>query len=292
MDMLKQHLTKKDIKDYFLIIIGVLLIASAFSIFYTPHDMVVGGVAGLGIIIRSLGENFGVDIPLWVTNTVFNIPIFIIGFKILGVKNLIKTLFASALFSIALYITDMIPLIESDMILASVFGGILCGIGLGLVFRCMATTGGTDLASSILHKFMRHVSLAKILFVLDASIIVLGFFTFGATKAMYAIISIYIATKMIDYVVEGTGFAKAMYIISEKPDEISEIILRDLERGVTALSARGLYTNEQKDVLMCVVSAKEVVEIKDIIHRIDPNAFVTVAEVREVLGEGFKSISG
>ncbi|MCL2873680.1 MAG: YitT family protein [Defluviitaleaceae bacterium] len=287
-----RRITKKDIKEYIIIMIGTFLLASSFSLFFIPHEMVIGGVAGLGIIVLSFGEGLGLSIPVWLTNAALNIPLFVIGFVVLGAKNLIKTAFATTFYSVALYFTDMIPAVESDLFLAAVFGGIICGVGLGLVFRCMATTGGTDLAANILHKFIRHISIAKLLFFFDAIIIGLGLYMFGATKTMYAIISIYIATKVIDYVVEGTGRAKAMYIISSKPGEISDVILNDLERGVTALSARGLYTNEQKDVLMCVVSSKEVVKIKDIIYEIDPNAFVTVAEVREVLGEGFKSISG
>ena len=292
MEILKKHFTKKDIKEYITIVAGVFLLAASFSLFFTPHEMVVGGVAGLGIIILDFGEGFGLSIPLWVSNTVLNIPLFIVGFMVLGAKNLMKTFFAAAFFSVALFFTDMLPPVESDLILASVFGGIICGAGLGLVFRCMATTGGTDLAANILHKFIRHLSIAKLLFFFDAIIIGLGLYMFGATKTMYAIISIFIATQVIDYVVEGTSKAKAMYIISSNPEEISRIILHELERGVTAINARGLYTNAQRDMLMCVVSSKEVVQIKDIIRKIDPNAFVTVADVREVLGEGFRSISG
>ncbi len=259
--------------------------ASAISLFYAPNDMVTGGFSGIAIIIEKVTSGL---IPIWLTNVVLNVPLFLVGFKIIGKKFLMKTLFATLFFSVALYFLDFVPRFETDLTLAAVFGGTLSGIGLGLVFKSKATTGGTDLLASLLNKFLKHVSVSKILFAIDSCIIVLGFFVFGPTKAMYAIIAVFVATKVIDFVLEGLSFAKAVFVISAKTPEISKFILADLNRGVTSLSGKGMYTNTEKDVLLCVVSSKEVFNLKEFIKNIDESAFVIVADVREVLGEGFK----
>ncbi len=278
------------IQNYAIISVGVILLALGISVFYAPYGMVTGGVSGLAIIIAETSKGLGFSIPIWLTNLLFNVPLFAIGLKALGIKNLAKTIYATFFLSFALYLTNFIPAIETDLTIASVFGGVTCGLGLGLVFRSVATTGGTDLAANIIHLKLRHVSIQKIMFVLDATIIIIGLFTFGPIKAMYAIVGVFITSKVIDGVLEGLSFAKAAFIISTKSDEISKSILLKIDRGVTALSGRGAYTNTEKDVLLCVVSSKELVEIKQLVKEIDNRAFVIVADVREVLGEGFKSM--
>ncbi len=279
---------KEIIKSYFFIMIGTTLIAAAINMFYDPNQIVTGGVTGLAIIIGHIAkERLGFDIPLWLTNLVLNIPLFLAGMKTLGRKFLLRTLFATFYLSFALYYTKILPVFANDMVLIAVFGGVTTGVGLGLVFRSMATTGGTDLAASILHRIMKGVAVSRILFLIDSSIIVLGLFIFGVTKGMYAVIAVYITSYMIDVILEGLDFAKAAFIISDLSTEISNELMSKVERGVTSLSGRGMYTNLEKNVLLCVVSKKQVFTVKEIVKRVDKKAFVIVADVREVMGEGF-----
>jgi len=279
--------------EYALLVTGTLLLAIAVTVFLEPSELVTGGVSGIGIIIRSVTVGrFGVDVPLWLTNIILNIPLFILGAKTRGLAFLGRTLFSTILFSPALFLTSYIPryitaLSEIDLLLAAVFGGAVSGAGLGLVFRAAATTGGTDLAASVIVYYKQHISISKVMFILDSCIIAAGFFVFGASKAMYAIIAVYISSNVINVTLEGLSFAKAAFIISDKHDEISESILTGLKRGVTALRGMGMYTKTNKDVILCVVSKKEIVELKELVYEIDAKAFVIVADVREVLGEGF-----
>lgn len=278
--------------EYILIVVGVTMLALAINFFYEPNGLVTGGVSGLGIIIQTVSkERFGFVIPLWLTNTILNLPLFIIGAKALGLKFLKRTLFATMYLSSALFYTAYIPKIQgTDYLLAAVFGGAASGIGLGLVFRCLATTGGSDLAASIIHKYYKHISISRLMFAIDAAVISLGFFTFGAAKAMYAIISVFISSKLIGTILEGLHFAKAAFIISEYSDKIADRLLAELERGATGLYGKGMFTKKERNVILCVVSTKEVIELKELVSQIDPAAFVIVADVREVLGEGFQSI--
>lgn len=278
--------------EYLLIIIGTIFMAIALNIFLEPNNIVTGGVTGLAIIIAHLSNNIiGEEIPLWLTNIVLNIPLFLVTIKVFGVKFLKRTLFATIFLSVSLYFTSWFSKIEVDNTLASVFGGVLCGIGLGLIFRSSATTGGTDLAASIIHKYIKHYSISKIMFFIDVIIIAAGFFVFGSIATMYAIISVFIISKVIDAILEGLSFAKAAFIISEKYDEIAKEIMYKLDRGATSIYGKGMYTKKELNIILCVVSQKEIVTLKEITSNVDPNAFVIVADVREALGEGFRDIN-
>lgn len=283
---------KRSIIDYLYIIFGTTILAIGLNSFLDPHGLVIGGATGLAIIIRSLSIRFfQIDVPLSVTNIILNIPLLIICFKVFGWKYLKRTLFATVYLSVALIYTKWIPVIESDLTLASIFGGVLAGAGLGFTFKCSATTGGTDLVASIIHNYNKHISLSKIMFVIDVIIIAAGFFVFGSLATLYAVIAVFIITKIIDTILEGFSFAKAAFIISDKYDLISEEITKNLERGATAIYGKGLYTLKEKNIILCVVSSKEIIKLKELTAKADPNAFVIVADVREVLGEGFKPIN-
>lgn len=280
---------RKTAFEYGMITVGTLIMAVGINMFYRPNSLVTGGVTGSAIMIESLTRAAGFPIPVWLTNLVANVPLFMLGAKAFGFKQMIKTAFATAALTAWLYVTETLPsLAAGDLILASVFGGVLGGAGLGLVFRCMATTGGSDLAASVIHTLaLPHVTISKIMFVIDAVIITLGLFVFGPEKAMYAIIAVFVSVKVIDAIQEGFSFAKAAFIISERSDDIAVVIMEEIRRGVTGLSGRGMYTKRDKNVLLCVVSSKEIVKIKKLVHQIDQKAFVIVADVREVMGEGF-----
>lgn len=281
--------TKKELfKDYVYIIVGTTLLALATNVFFEKQHLVTGGVTGLAIIIKNLTKSIWKGgIPLWFTNTLVNIPLFIIAVSIKGKVFGAKTLFSTIYLSFALYITQNIISPTQDLLLSSIFGGVIGGTGLGLVFAGFATTGGTDLAASLLHLYFNHISVGNLMFMIDAIIIGAGLFIFGGEKTMYAIIAVYITAKMMDGILEGINFSKAAFIISKYSNDIAEELMKNLDRGVTSLFGQGMYTKQDREVLLCVVSKKQIAKLKEIVRDMDNHAFVIVADVREVLGEGF-----
>lgn len=282
---------KKSIINFVLIAVGVSCLSLAANVFYAPNNIVVGGFSGLAILIQSLTVNFVEGgIPLSITNFVLNIPLFIAAYFCFGKKYVTKTFFTTILFSVALQLGEGFSPYRGDYTLIAVFGGVLDGVGIGLVLRAMASTGGVDTLAMLIHKKAKHISVSKIIFALDAIIIGAGVFTFGIEKAMYAVIAVFITSKVITVVLEGFSFSKAAFIISEKSEEIANEIMDTHGRGVTALRGKGMYTENEKDVLLCVFGQKEITIIKDIVRKHDPNAFLIVADINEVMGEGFKSL--
>jgi len=283
---------KTRIRDYFFIIAGVYLMAFAIVSFWQPHYLVTGGVSGLAIIVEDYTTRMGFTVPLWATNIVLNIPLFLLGFKTMGKSFFVRSLFGTVLFSVAMHNMAFLPPVPSDILLGSLFGGVICGIGVALIIRGMASTGGSVLLASILHnKLLRHISTGKILFACDFAVVLVGMVAFGPERAMYAAIAIFVCTKVADAVLEGFSFAKAAYIISNESEAIANAVMKEVNRGVTELTARGMYTKEKRGMLMCVVSGRELVRLKQVVYGVDKNAFIIVAEVREVLGEGFTAHS-
>jgi uncharacterized membrane-anchored protein YitT (DUF2179 family) len=274
--------------DLVRILAGTALLAGAICVFFNPNGLVTGGFTGVAILVQDFGGRAGFPVPLWLTNTALNVPLFALGLKFFGPAPLRKTLLATAALSGALYLAKFLPAMEGEPLLAAVFGGVTGGLGLGLVFRCQATTGGTDMIAALVHRGLRHVAMPRILLVIDACIILAGLFLYGAVTALYALIAVFVTAKTIDVVLEGLSFSKGAFIISDAYEKISQTILREMDRGVTALAGTGMYTGAAKNVLLCVVSSKEIVRLKDLVRGIDKNAFVIVADVREVLGEGFQ----
>ena len=198
-----------------------------------------------------------------------------------------KTLLGAVSFAVWLYIIPTYDICGGDYLLAVAMGGLFDGVGIGLIFLTNSTSGGTDMVSAILHKFFKHYSVPSILFVVDGLIVVLGAFVLGFRNAMYGIITIYVLTKISDTMLEGVKFAKMVYIISDEYEKIAKLIMSEMDRGVTAISARGMYTNRDKSMLFCVVGKKEIVKLKEIAAVTDPKAFIIVSDVREAFGEGF-----
>lgn len=265
-----------------LILIGTLLMGAAVKIIYEPLHMVTGGVSGVGIIIQSL-----IGIPMWFTNMIINIPLLIIAAYIKGTRFIIKTLYATVCFTVALYLLPEFEIVQGDYLLGALAGGVISGIGLGLVFYTGTSTGGSDLLGIVLQRKFRHYSIAQIILVIDGMIVMGGAWKFGLKNALYAVIAVYITSKVMDGILEGINFSKLAYVISEHYEEIASDIFVNLNRGVTSLFAKGMYSKKQKNVLLCVVSKKEIVELMDIVAKNDPKAFVIVTDVREVMGEGF-----
>lgn len=284
--------TKQIIWNYILILVGTAVMALAIQCIYDRVGLVTGGFTGLTIVIRSLSQSvIEGGIPLWLTNIVLNVPVFIFSYLKFGKKFVGRTIFATLMLSVWLYIIPGVDLSGDDYLLAAVFGGAFTGVGMGLVLRAGATTGGTDMVAALIQTRMRHYSVVQVMQVMDAAIVITGLYVFGLRSTLYAVVSIFVMTKVSDAFLEGFKNSKAAFIITNHYDEVAQRLMKELDRGVTGLDAKGMYTQDYKCVLYCVVSRKEIVQLKEIVNDVDPEAFVIVSDVREVLGEGFMEYS-
>ena len=274
-----------------IITLGTFIMGAGVNLIYEPMNMVVGGVSGLSIVVKKVTEGIVTGgVPVWLTTTIVNIPLLLYALKVKGAGFVKRTLFATFTFTLALYIIPSYRITESDSFLAAIAGGILTGAGLGLVFRNGGSTGGTDLLGAILNYYFPTYSVANMLMLVDCTIIVLGAFIFGINSALYAALAVYVTTKIMDNMLEGMKFAKLAYIISDEPDKMSVHVMETLGHGATFIEAQGGYTGESKRMLMCVVSNKQIVKLKECVAEIDPNSFLIISDAREVLGEGFIEI--
>lgn len=269
------------VKDYILITAGVAVAVCGLNLFLVPNKIAAGGISGIATILYHV---FG--LPLGLTIAVLNVPLFVLGYRFVGKSFAIRTAYALALYSL---LAEFIPVPHAqDMFLGCVYGGVLVGAGVGLVVRCGGSTGGTDMAAKMLSSRFKHIGIGAFVFGIDFIVIVAAGFLFEPQAALYAIASLYVTTKLIDVMTVGLAASKAFYIISKKNDEIARAIIEKLSRGVTALSAKGVYSGEDKEVLLCVLRwHTEGSRLKRIVKSIDENAFVIVADVKEVMGEGF-----
>lgn len=276
---------------WFLILVitaGTGLLAFAIKCIFDQVGLVTGGFTGIAILIKALTEIFYKGgIPLWFANLALNVPFFVLAYKIKGKRFIGKTVYATVMLSAWLYLIPEIDFASGDYILASIFGGVLAGIAMGMILWANATTGGTEMVAVLLQCRLKHYSVAQIMQVLDGMIVLAGLYVFGMHPSMYAIVAIFITSKVTDTILEGMKFSKAAYIITDHYDQIAKRVMEELNRGVTGLAAQGMYSGEQKCVLYCVVSKKEIVLLKELVDQIDKNAFVVVGDVREVHGEGF-----
>lgn len=272
------------LKDLFFIVIGCLLAAIGTGSFLLPNQLSSGGFAGIATIIYYFYE-----INMATTIIALNIPLFIIGFFKLGPKFILKTIFATFLYSILIdYFEPNYPIIE-DKFLASIYGGIFIGIGLALVLKANTSTGGTDLIAHIAQNYKINLKMSTIITLVDAIVIISNLFAFKNLEiGLYSVIAIYIIGKMIDIVFEGINFCKVIYIVSDKYDELVEIINTQIKRGATGLYGKGSYTHKNKMVIMCVSKRNDIEKIKTISKKIDPESFIIVTDAREVYGLGFK----
>ncbi len=267
------------------IITGIISLAISISVFFEPNNIVLGGFSGIGIIMNRM-----LKVPVSVSNIVLNIPLFLVSYSILGKKYIFKSVLCTIGLSVALQAATLIPAFKGDITLVAVYGAVFDGIGVGLILRAMSSTGGVDLLAAVIHKRKPYLSLSAIIFVINAFIIMTGFFVFGAERALYAVISSFISGKVIDVVLDGFSFSKAAMIISEKSNEIADYIMKNMDRGVTSFIGKGMFTGAEREVLLCVFGNKETAVIKEIVRKFDSNAFVIVTDVTEVMGEGFSDI--
>lgn len=268
--------------DYGLIIAGAFIMGFAIKNMYDPAGLVTGGVSGIAIIVKSL-----TGLPLWITNTALNIPLFLAAWKIEGGRFLKRTAVATAALSVSLGVIPEIEILTGEIFLSSLFGGIVTGVGTGLVFMFSATTGGTDMLAALIRRKFKHYTIAQIMQVLDGLVVLAGAAVFGVPYALYALISIYAVAKISDGILEGINFSKQAFIISDRYQEIGDAIMNHMGRGVTAVDAVGMYSGQGRKMLFCVVSKKEIVQIREIVQELDKKAFLIVSDVKEVFGEGF-----
>lgn len=285
--MIKSPGYAKHLWDYLMVAFGSIMLAIGLAVFLIPNKIAPGGVSGLATIIFYVA-----GLPVGLTMLALNIPLFMIGFRQLGWAFAAKSLFGTILLSVAIdLLKPIVTAPTQDPLLASIYGGILVGAGLGVVFRAGGTTGGTDLAAQIARHWVK-ISSGFALVVIDGLVIALAGLVFSLELALYALLSLFITARVIDLVQEGVGYFKAALIISERNLEIGQAILREMDRGATGLQGRGVYTGTSREVLLCVVSRPEVTKLKNLVALIDPRAFMVVTNVHEALGEGFKEMRG
>lgn len=278
-------------KEFLMILLGTTVLALGINWFTSPLGLVTGGLSGVTIIVKALSEQIlGYGIPLWITNLVLNIPLFVISIRQRGFEFAKKSVWGVGMLTLALWYTEFIPNlldVQGDLLLGGIFGGAILGLGVGIVLKVGGTTGGTDMLATIIKYKYNSFPISKLILALDGAIILAGMLVFGSTKAMYAIIAVFISSKMISWVLEGMHNAKAAFILSNRSNEIADAIMNKLPRGVTGIKAQGMYTKQDRDMLYVVVSQKEITRLRDMVKEIDADAFITIADVREVLGQGF-----
>jgi uncharacterized membrane-anchored protein YitT (DUF2179 family) len=268
--------------EYLVIILGATIVGITFNAFLLPNEVASGGVSGISTILNGL---FGWK-PSYVQWTL-NIPLFIAGLIFLGYQFGIKTLVGTIFLPFVVNRTEGMEAWTHDPLLAALFGGIGVGLGIGIVFRGHASTGGTDLAAQIIHKYT-GLTLGTCVAMIDGLIVISAGIAFGIEGGLYALIALFVTTKVIDFVQVGLGRSKMTLIITNKQEEVRESILSKIDRGVTKLSAYGGYTDDERPILMCVVDQTEFSNLKSVVKNIDPKAFIIVTDAAEVLGEGFK----
>ena len=273
---------RTELKNNLLVVVGLLVSAAAYRLYLVPNQVVAGGFTGVGQLLHHV-----MGIGVGTVNMILNVPLFLVSMKRMGVRFGVRSLIAMVLLSLLI---DHLPLppATDDMLLASVYGGAISGIGFGLVLRGSATTGGTDMLSSLVHRVVPVLRVSWGIFFFDGLVIIATAFAFEPQAAMYGLISTFLCNVMVDLVLEGPDSAHSVFIISDRSDEIARKILDEMDRGVTALEAVGMYSGTRKRVLLCVVNRFEAMHLRRIIHAVDPKAFVVANKAHEVLGEGFK----
>jgi uncharacterized membrane-anchored protein YitT (DUF2179 family) len=290
--------SKKWFISYSLIVIGSVILAAGFVFFISPYKIVPGGVYGIAIVIHYLTEGLfswaPTGFPIGLMGLILNVPLTYLGIRILGprfgVKTVVGFVLTSVFMDVITYFYGEAPLVEGDALLSSIFGGVLVGIGLGLIFKSKATSGGSDIVAMIIAKYTR-LPLGQLMIYVDSAIVLIGLVVFADWKIpLYSWIVIYVTGKTIDIVLQGVSVDKTLFIISDKFEQIRERIINDLNRGGTYIPGKGMFNGQEKTIIFTVVNRREMALLEEYIHEIDPKAFLTVLEANEILGEGFKSL--
>ncbi len=295
---MKKKLTFKEVRtfvvDYAIIIAGCIIYAVSMALFSSPNDIAPGGVIGISILINHVLP----VLPIGILSLFLNIPLFIWGGIEIGWKYLSRSLSATVISSLIMdafeleVVAQFIKPYTGNPLLVCLFGGILCGAGMALIFNRGGSTGGTDIVSRIMHKKKPHVSLGKFMLVCDAIVVMAAVLVYGNIEnALYSIVFIFVSTKIIDTMVYGfaRNNGKLLFIVTAHYDEVTELILKNIDRGVTLLNAQGGYNKDDKKVILCAVRPNQVHQTTVLVHSVDPNAFVIVTTAGTISGEGFES---
>jgi uncharacterized membrane-anchored protein YitT (DUF2179 family) len=272
-------------KNIFLIFVGSFIFSVAINYFAIPSRLAEGGFTGISLLLHYL---FGWSPGLVIL--VLNIPLLFIGYRVFGKQTFIYTIIGIFTVSLFLEVTTKLPQMwgppPKDVLLCTLYTGVLVGIGLGLIFRIGGTTGGADIIARLVNTYLGW-SIGRTMFIIDFTVILLSVFLIGREKAMYTLVAVFIGSRVVDFVVEGLNASKAATIISSQPHELAKAITKKMNRGVTILKGRGGYTGKEREVLYVVVALNELPKLKKIVNQMDPTAFVVVHDTRDVLGEGF-----
>ena len=284
-EYLKTH-KREILMAYAQIFIGSVIGAAAYPAFLIPNNIAPGGLTGVATIL-----NYLAGWPVGITALVLNIPLFLIGYRTMGKVFAFRSLVATALFTILIDILPLKPVSE-DPLLGTLFGGVVLGIGLGLILRGGATTGGSDMIARMVHRRFSFITVGMFLFALDFLVVLAAAIFIGGTEALYAMIDIYVCGRVIDAVMVGFGGNKACFVMTDAWQKITGRVLNEIERGCTLLEARGAYSGTSRPVVMCVMSRQEMTALKRIVQEEDEKAFMFITEAHEALGEGFSRLDG
>ena len=273
---------RAEMKNVLLILVGLIFCALGFNLFLIPNNIAAGGFTGIAQLINSV-----TGFPVGTIALILNVPLFLVSMKSLGLRFGVRSLAATIGFSLLLDNLH-VPVITHDLWLSTVYGGLVSGLGFGLILRGSATTGGTDMLASLIHRLIPSIRVSVGMFIIDGLVILASAFVYDTAAAMYALICILISNVVIDFVLEGPNSSHSFFIISDRSDEIASRIMQELDRGVTGLEGMGMYSQQRKRVLLCVVSRMETVTLRRIVFSVDPRAFVISAKAHDTYGEGFK----
>ena len=292
---MRKKITKEQVKGFLLselmIVVGAALYAAGFQFFMYPNDIATGGITGISMIL-----NYLTGFPVGVMTIIMNVPLFIFSWRKFGTRFLIASLTGMLCSSVCVDLFSELRtthqiVITSQPLLAAIYGGVVYGLGLGIVYHANGTTGGTDIIAKFLRHRYQHVNLSTFVLISDVMVVAAFGIIFGLyERSMYAIIAMFIASKAIDLVLYGAVNSKVCYIITNSPDAVKDVIIQRLNRGVTILHGQGGYSGEEKNVLLCVIKQAQIVTLKRLVKDIDEHSFMIVSDSREVFGEGFSYI--
>ncbi|WP_294394338.1 YitT family protein [uncultured Clostridium sp.] len=280
---------RANIFDVLIIFLGCIIASLGVNIFLSHAQLLSGGATGVGLLFE-----YTVKIPTGITVLLINIPLLLISLKKLNKSFTIYTTIGMLSLSISLMITkplaELVNIDGLDLLLYCIYGGVLCGIGFGLVFLRNGSTGGTDIITMLIRKKYSNFNIGSLGFSLNLIIIIIGAFIFGLPQALYTLISLFIQSLVLDRMLKGFSSKKLLLILTKKESEVINYVIKDLNRGITSLFAEGEYTHNKKKMLYCIVTARQMIELKNAIHHIDPSAFITIVDISEVRGKGFMNI--
>lgn len=276
---------RESAKNFAYMASGLLICALAYRLFLVPNDVAPGGFTGIGQLCNAL---FGINVGT--VSILLNVPLFAVSMRSLGLKFGVKSFASSMLLSLLIDYLP-VPAATDDLLLASVFGGVVGGAGFGLILRGGATTGGSDMLGTLVHSMFPPFKVGVVVFMIDAAVVLASAFVFSPMLAMYALISTFIMNFTLEYVLEGVNRAVAFLIVSKESEAISSRVMKEMERGVTGLAGRGKYSGDEREVLLCVINRFETIQLRSIVTSCDPAAFMIAINAHEVLGEGFAKLT-